>query len=151
MAVDRLLKAAYDQGLNTFDTANAYSNGLSETMIGNFLRANDIPRHKVILLSKCFSPVGEQPGVLNYLYPDTMAKSKDYINQGGLSRAAIFNAVDASLRRLGTTYLDLLQVHRFDKSVQVEETMKALHDLVEAGKVRYIGSLNAALYYKPSF
>lgn len=115
-------------------------------MIGNFLRANDIPRNKVVLLSKCFSPVGEQLGVLNYLYPDTMAKSKDYVNQGGLSRAAIFSAVDASLRRLGTTYLDLLQVHRFDKSVRVEETMKALHDLVELGKVRYIGSSNAPLY-----
>ena len=108
-------------------------------MIGNFLKSNNIPRNKIIILSKCFSPVGEEPSVLNYKYPDTMAKSKDYVNQGGLSRAAIFNAVEASLQRLGTTYLDLLQVHRFDKSVPVEETMKALHDLVEQGKVRYIG------------
>ncbi|KAK5052676.1 hypothetical protein LTR84_002542 [Exophiala bonariae] len=145
-AVYRLLKAAYDQGLNTFDTANAYSNGLSETMLGNFLNEYKIPRNKVILLSKCFSPVGEEPSVLNYLYPDMMAKSKDYVNQGGLSRAAIFNAVDASLHRLGTTYLDLLQVHRFDKSVPIEETMKALHDLVEQGKVRYIGASSMWAY-----
>ncbi|RVX71869.1 hypothetical protein B0A52_04268 [Exophiala mesophila] len=144
--VNKILKAAYDQGLNTFDTANAYSNGLSETMIGNFLKSNNIPRNKIIILSKCFSPVGEEPSVLNYKYPDTMAKSKDYVNQGGLSRAAIFNAVEASLQRLGTTYLDLLQVHRFDKSVPVEETMKALHDLVEQGKVRYIGASSMWAY-----
>ncbi len=61
------------------------------------------------------------------------------MNQGGLSRQAIFSAVNASLKRLGTDYLDLLQIHRFDKTVPVEETMKALHDLVEQGKVRYIG------------
>ncbi len=68
-----------------------------------------------------------------------MKASKDYVNQGGLSRQAIFSAVNASLKRLGTDYLDLLQIHRFDKTVPVEETMKALHDLVEQGKVRYIG------------
>ena len=63
-----------------------------------------------------------------------------YVNQGGLSRAAVFNAVDASLARLETSYLDLLQIHRFDPDVPAEETMKALHDLVSSGKVRYIGA-----------
>ena len=139
--VNKILKAAFDCGLNTWDTANAYSNGLSEIMIGDFLKTHDIPRHKVVLLSKCWSPVGEEPDIANYAYPETMAKSKDYVNQMGLSRAAIFNAVEASLARLGTTYLDLLQIHRFDPSVSVEETMKALHDLVSQGKVRYIGMM----------
>ena len=67
-------------------------------------------------------------------------KLPEYVNQSGLSRAAIFNAVDASLARLETPYIDLLQIHRFDPSVTPEETMKALHDLVESGKVRYIGA-----------
>ena len=69
-----------------------------------------------------------------------MAESKDYINSGGLSRGAIFNAVDASLKRLDCGYIDLLQIHRFDKDVPIEETMEALHDLVKSGKVRYIGA-----------
>jgi aryl-alcohol dehydrogenase-like predicted oxidoreductase len=69
-----------------------------------------------------------------------MKSSKDYVNQGGLSRQAIFAAVNASLARLQTDYLDVLQIHRFDASVPIEETMKALHDLVESGKVRYIGT-----------
>jgi aryl-alcohol dehydrogenase-like predicted oxidoreductase len=69
-----------------------------------------------------------------------MDKQTQYINQSGLSRAAIFNAVDASLARLDTPYIDLLQIHRFDPTVTPEETMKALHDLVQNGKVRYIGA-----------
>jgi len=69
-----------------------------------------------------------------------VADTKDYVNQGGLSRNAIFGAVEASLKRLNMDYVDLLQIHRFDKNTPVEETMKALHDLVESGKVRYIGA-----------
>lgn len=69
-----------------------------------------------------------------------MATTKDYVNHGGLSRQAIFQAVDASLKRLDTDYMDLLQIHRFDKDVPIEETMEALHDLVKMGKVRYIGA-----------
>src|ERR1700734_2158724 len=69
-----------------------------------------------------------------------MPQTKDYVNHGGLSRQAIFQAVDASLRRLDTEYIDLLQIHRFDKDVPIEETMEALHDLVRVGKVRYIGA-----------
>jgi aryl-alcohol dehydrogenase-like predicted oxidoreductase len=138
--VDKLLKGAYDRGLNTWDTANVYSNGESERMIGRVIKKHNIPRHKLVLLSKCFGTVGEEPGVVHIKYPEQIRQSKDYVNQGGLSRAAIFNAVDASLERLGTSYLDLLQIHRFDKTVPVEETMKALHDLVQSGKVRYIGT-----------
>lgn len=83
--------------------------------------------------------MGETPAIQHMRYPE-IKESKDYINQGGLSRAAIFNAVDASLRRLQTDYIDLLQIHRFDTNTPIEETMKALHDLVQSGKVRYIGA-----------
>lgn len=137
--VDKLLKGAYDRGLNTWDTANVYSNGVSEELIGKTIKKHNLPRHKLVLLSKAYGTVGEEPGVLHIKWGEEMKQSKDYVNQGGLSRTAIFNAVDRSLERLGTTYLDLLQIHRFDKTVPVEETMKALHDLVSSGKVRYIG------------
>ena len=73
-------------------------------------------------------------------------KTVDYVNQRGLSRQGIFNAVNASLRRLNTDYIDLLQIHRFDRTAPVEETMKALHDLVESGKVRYIGASSMWAY-----
>lgn len=126
-------------GLNTWDTANVYSNGVSEEMIGKFIKKENIPRHKLVILTKCFGTVGEEPGVSHMRYGKEMKESKDYVNQGGLSRAAIFNAVDASLHRLGVDYIDLLQIHRYDATVPVEETMKALHDLVQSGKVRYIG------------
>ena len=143
--VDTLLKGAYDRGLNTWDTANVYSNGISEIMIGKTIKKFNIPRHKLVILSKCFGTVGEEPNVLHIKYPQ-MKESKDYVNQGGLSRQAIFHAVNASLERLQTSYLDLLQIHRFDATVPVEETMKALHDLVEQGKVRYIGASSMWAY-----
>jgi aryl-alcohol dehydrogenase-like predicted oxidoreductase len=76
----------------------------------------------------------------HFSYKAAFEASKDYQNNFGLSRAAIFNQVEASLRRLDTPYIDLLQIHRFDRTVPIEETMKALHDLVQAGKVRYIGA-----------
>jgi len=145
-AVEELLKGAYDRGLNTWDTANVYSNGVSEEMIGKTIKKFDLPRHKLVILTKCFGTVGEQPGVRHIAYPAEMKKSKDYVNQGGLSRAAIFNAVNASLKRLQLDYIDLLQIHRFDATVPVEETMKALHDLVDSGKVRYIGASSMWAY-----
>ncbi|KAK4449577.1 oxidoreductase [Podospora aff. communis PSN243] len=135
-----LLKAAYDRGLNTWDTANVYSNGASELIVGKALKQYSIPRHKVIIMTKCYMAVGETPDVRHYFQKAEVAKSKDYVNNWGLSRAAIFNQVEASLERLGTGYIDLLQIHRFDTETPVEETMKALHDLVQAGKVRYIGA-----------
>ena len=133
-----LLKAAYDRGLNTWDTANVYSNGVSEEIIGKAIKKYDIPRQKVIICTKCCGTVreGNSPEVLALQDIDTTV---DYVNQRGLSRQAIFAAVNASLARLDTPYIDLLQTHRFDKTVPIEETMKALHDLVESGKVHYIG------------
>jgi len=135
-----LLKAAYDRGLNTWDTANVYSNGVSEEIIGKAIKKYNIPRHKLVILTKCHGVVGEEPDVRGGFYPTEIRKSKDYVNQSGLSRQAIFSAVDASLARLDTPYIDLLQIHRFDPYVPIEETMEALHDLVKSGKVRYIGA-----------
>ena len=133
------MKAAYDRGLNSWDTANVYSNGASEEIIGKAIKHYNIPRHKLVIMTKCCGTVreGNTPEILGLKDID---KTVDYINQRGLSRQGIFSAVEASLRRLDTPYIDLLQIHRFDKTVPVEETMKALHDLVESGKVRYIGA-----------
>jgi len=135
-----LLKAAYDRGLNTWDTANVYSNGVSEEIIGKAIKKYNIPRQKLVILTKCFGTVAEQHGLRGAFYPEKIAQSKDYVNQFGLSRQAIFAAVDASLKRLDTPYIDLLQIHRFDNNTPIEETMEALHDVVKSGKVRYIGA-----------
>jgi aryl-alcohol dehydrogenase-like predicted oxidoreductase len=132
-----LLKAAYDRGLNTWDTADIYSNGKSEEIIGTFMKQYDIPRHKLVIMTKCFAHIGEE---YSYQNEPEMQRSKDYVNHGGLSRQAIFRAIDASLKRLQTDYVDVYQIHRFDPTVPIEETMTALHDLVRAGKVRYIGA-----------
>lgn len=134
-----LLKAAYDRGLNTWDTANVYSNGVSEEIIGKAIKKYNIPRQKLVICSKCCGTVreGNSPELMALQNID---KTVDYVNQRGLSRQGIFAAVNASLARLDTPYIDLLQIHRFDRTVPVEETMKALHDLVESGKVHYIGA-----------
>ena len=135
--------------------------------MGKALKKYNIPRSKVILMTKCFrvvcDPEQYDPGSSVYMHHDIADTSKDYVNQWGrsyartfsfhplralshlnaaigLSRAGIFNAVEASLERLNTTYIDLLHIHRFDPTVAPEETMCALHDLVKANKVRYIGA-----------
>ncbi|KAJ7089044.1 Aldo/keto reductase [Mycena crocata] len=134
-----ILKAAWDCGLTTFDTANIYSNGESERIIGKFLKTYNIPRQKVVIATKCHFLVHEDPTQFGFMNPQ-LRDTRDYVNQSGLSRAAIFNAVDASLARLDTSYIDLLQIHRFDPDTPIAETMRALHDLVQSGKVRYIGA-----------
>ncbi|KAK3349498.1 NADP-dependent oxidoreductase domain-containing protein [Lasiosphaeria hispida] len=135
-----LLKAAYDRGLNTWDTANVYSNGVSEIIVGKAIKKYNIPREKVVILTKCNFAVGETPDLRTVFFRPQVAASKDYVNNFGLSRGAIFNQVEASLKRLDTPYIDLLQIHRYDPETPFEETMKALHDLVQSGKVRYIGA-----------
>ena len=92
-------------------------------------------------MTKVFFLVSPDPSVLTVLNPG-LGGTRDFVNQGGLSRAALFNQVEASLSRLQTSYIDLLQVHAFDPTTPVEETMKALHDLVQMGKVRYLGACN---------
>ena len=121
-------------------TANVYSNGVSEEIIGKAIKHYNLPREKLVILTKCFGVVGEQPELRAINYAKELPQMKDYTNQGGLSRAAIFNAVNKSLKRLDTDYIDLLQIHRFDPSTPIEETMEALHDLIKSGKVRYIGA-----------
>ncbi|GKT42809.1 aldo-keto reductase dtxS3 [Colletotrichum spaethianum] len=135
-----ILKAAYDRGINTWDTANMYSNGLSEEVIGKAIKKYNIPREKLVLMTKCAIYVGKETSIFAPMYTQQFGQSKDYVNQGGLSRKAIFKAVDDALLRLGTTYIDLFQIHRFDPTTPIEETMKALHDLVLAGKILYIGA-----------
>jgi len=133
-----LLQAAWDRGVSTIDTANVYSNGVSEKIIGKFLKK--VPRNKILIFTKCNGVVHDtDPGLRTMKYPE-LRDSRDYVNQFGLSRQSIFNAVNASLARLDTPYVDLLQIHRHDPNVPAEETMKALHDLVQSGKVRYIGA-----------
>ncbi|RDW94418.1 hypothetical protein BP5796_00181 [Coleophoma crateriformis] len=138
-----LLKHAYDVGLNTWDTADVYSNGKSEEIIGKALKQYNIPRNRVVILSKCFFGVaddGAQPPIAALSVNDG-----EYVNRQGLSRKHIFDAVDDSVRRLGT-YIDVLQIHRLDRDVPREEIMKALNDVVESGKVRYIGASSMAAW-----
>ncbi|MCJ1442217.1 MAG: hypothetical protein MMC23_002710 [Stictis urceolatum] len=141
-----ILKRAYESGLNTWDTADMYSNGLSEAIIGKAIKQFDIPRQKIVLMTKVFYPIGDDPSLFGPMYADQLFSSKEFVNQGGLSRGAILRAVDASLKRLGTDYIDLLQIHRLDTTVPPEEIMKALHDLVQSGKVHYIGASSMWTY-----
>jgi aryl-alcohol dehydrogenase-like predicted oxidoreductase len=116
-----LLQAALDAGINFFDTANAYSDGSSEEILGRFLKAHG-RRDELVIATKGYIPWRDAP------------------NTGGLSRKAIMQAVEDSLDRLGSEYIDLYQIHRWDHNTPIEETMEALHDVVKAGKVRYIGA-----------
>lgn len=123
----KVIKHALDLGINFFDTANVYSNGVSEEILGRAIR-DFAKREDVVIASKVFfnRTDGEGP------------------NRMGLSRKVIFEEIDKTLARLGLEYLDLYIIHRWDKNTPIEETMKALHDLVESGKVRYIGA--SAMY-----
>jgi aryl-alcohol dehydrogenase-like predicted oxidoreductase len=115
------IKRALEAGINFFDTANVYSSGMSETVLGNALR-DFATRDEVVIATKVRFPMGKGP------------------NDYGLSRKHIISSIDASLKRLGTDYVDLYQIHRWDHETPIEETMEALHDIVRAGKARYIGA-----------
>ncbi|KAK0188403.1 NADP-dependent oxidoreductase domain-containing protein [Armillaria mellea] len=136
-----ILKAAWDVGINTVDTANAYSNGESENIIGNFIVKYKIPRENLVIMTKALVLVSKEISGFPAFDP-ILPNTRDYVNQGGLSRTALFNQVEASLGRLKTSYIDVLQIHAGDPTMPYEETMKALHDLVVSGKVRYIGACN---------
>lgn len=114
-------RQAVELGITFWDTANVYAKGTSEEIVGRAI-TKFATREQIVLASKVFFPMHDGPG------------------GRGLSRKAILEQVDASLTRLGTDYLDLLQIHRFDPAVPVEETMEALHDVVKAGKARYLGA-----------
>jgi aryl-alcohol dehydrogenase-like predicted oxidoreductase len=115
------IKRALELGINFFDTADVYSEGMSEEVLGRALR-DFARRDEVVIATKVHHPMGDKP------------------NQGGLSRKHILEAMDASLRRLGTDYVDLYQIHRWDYETPIIETLAALHDLVRAGKARYTGA-----------
>jgi len=112
---------ALELGINFFDTANTYSDGTSEEIVGRALR-DFARREEIVLATKVFYPMREGP------------------NARGLSRKSIMTEIDASLRRLGTDYVDLYQIHRWDNHTPIEETLEALHDVIKAGKARYIGA-----------
>ncbi len=112
---------ALDLGFNVFDTADAYSFGDSEVITGKLLNRMR-KRHEVVIATKCFWPMSDGP------------------NDRGLSRKHLMESVDASLKRLGTDYIDLYQIHRFDRQTPLEETLDALNDMVRAGKVLYLGA-----------
>ena len=115
------LRKALDLGINFFDTANVYSDGTSEEIVGRALK-EFARRDEVVIATKVHGRMRPGP------------------NGAGLSRKAIMAEIDASLKRLGTDYIDLYQIHRFDHAVPIEETLEALHDVVKAGKARYIGA-----------
>ena len=137
-----LLEHAFKVGLNTWDTANVYSNGVSERIIGKAIKQYKIPREKLVLLSKCYFGVKEdgQPRI-----SELSTNDGALVNQVGLSRKSILDAVDKSIERLGT-YIDVLQIHRLDRDTPMEEIMKALNDVIESGKVRYIGASSMAAW-----
>jgi len=114
-----IIKRAIEGGINFFDTANSYSDGSSEEIVGRALR-DFARRDDIVVATKVYYPVGDLPQ--------------------GLSRAQILRSIDASLRRLNMDYVDLLQIHRWDYNTPIEETLEALNDVVKAGKARYIGA-----------
>src|SRR5919202_3308660 len=116
-----LIQRALEHGINFFDTADIYSKGVSEEITGRALR-DFARREEVIIATKVFNRMSDDP------------------NDAGLSRKHILDSIDRSLKRLGTDYVDLYQIHRWDNETPIEETMEALHDVVKAGKARYIGA-----------
>jgi aryl-alcohol dehydrogenase-like predicted oxidoreductase len=116
------IQSALESGINFFDTADVYSLGVSEEILGRALKDFGPTRDKLVIATKVFSPMGDDP------------------NQRGLSRKHIMHSIDDSLRRLGTDYVDLYQIHRFDPFTPIEETLEALDDVVRAGKALYIGA-----------
>ena len=116
-----IIRRAVEQGINFFDTADMYSRGVSEEILGRALR-DFSTRDRVVIATKAFYPMSDDP------------------NDRGLSRKHLFHSIDASLKRLGTDYVDLYQIHRWDPDTPIEETLEALHDIVRSGKVRYIGA-----------
>jgi aryl-alcohol dehydrogenase-like predicted oxidoreductase len=122
-----LIRQAVDAGINFFDTANVYSNGSSEEIVGKAL-AEFTRREEIVIATKVHGVMRPGP------------------NGRGLSRKAIFAELDASLTRLGTDYVDLYQIHRWDPATPIEETLEALHDVVKSGKVRYIGASSMAAW-----
>ncbi|THU91595.1 aryl-alcohol dehydrogenase [Dendrothele bispora CBS 962.96] len=133
------IKAAYDAGINAFDTANVYSNGLSEVILGKAIKQHNLDRDKIVVMTKFWWTCGKTPDTQTIAMSNDQLDEAGYVNQRGASRKHIFESVKHSLERLQLDYIDLLQCHRFDDETPIEETMRALDDLVKMGLVRYIG------------
>ncbi|CAE6447969.1 unnamed protein product [Rhizoctonia solani] len=142
------IKAAYDAGIQTFDTANVYSNGLSETILGKAIKKFNLPRDEIVVMTKVYFPVAKEQDTSStaLVISDTELEANGYVNQFGLSRKNIFESVKRSLERLQLDYVDVLQCHRFDYNTPIAETMQALHDVVQAGYARYIGMSSCYAY-----
>jgi aryl-alcohol dehydrogenase (NADP+) len=123
-----IVRKALDLGINFFDTANVYSSGESEQILGRALKHFGVKREEAVIATKVFGPMGKGP------------------NDRGLSRKHIMHSIDESLSRLGVDYVDLYQIHRFDLETPLEETLEALHDVVKAGKARYLGASSMPAY-----
>lgn len=144
--VFEVLKKAYDVGIRTYDTADVYSNGDSERLLGEFLKEYNIPRENVVILSKVFFPYDDNNPEFSFIkLMMNKVNLQKFHNRIGLSRKHILDAAEASVKRLGT-YMDVFQIHRFDPNTEIEETMEALHDVVRSGKARYIGASSMRAY-----
>jgi aryl-alcohol dehydrogenase-like predicted oxidoreductase len=144
-AATSLVQVAFDKGVNFIDTANIYSNGASETLLGQAIKNIGIPRDELIIATKLFGrfqfgPPGQAGGT-----PEQVRRFANP-NLWGLSRKHVFDAVDASLKRLQLDYIDLYQVHAFDPATPLQETLRALDEVVRSGRVRYIGICNFAAW-----
>jgi len=126
--VQAMLRQAHEAGINFIDTADVYSAGVSEQLTGEAMRTSGVPREDFVLATKVYSPMGEG------------------VNARGASRGHIMDGIKASLKRLNTDYIDLYQIHGFDRITPIEETLRALDDLVRQGHVRYIGVSNWAAW-----
>ncbi|TFY57889.1 hypothetical protein EVJ58_g6748 [Rhodofomes roseus] len=134
----RHIKYAYDAGIQTFDTANVYSNGLSEVILGKAIKKLNLPREEIVVMTKA-SSYGTIPYCMHGL--------NAFLHRAGsVARQHIFDSIKASLERLQLDYVDLFQCHRFDYNTPIEETMQALHDVVKAGYARYIGMSSCYAY-----
>ncbi|KAJ3762462.1 aryl-alcohol dehydrogenase [Lentinula raphanica] len=139
------IKAAYDAGIQTFDTADVYSNGLSEVLLGKAIKQLNLPRDGIVVMTKVPRAAPDTSGAVkpradaNIQATHAIADANGYVNQHGSSRKHIFAAVKNSLKRLQLDFIDVLQCHRFDSDTPIPEVMQALHDVVQAGYVRYIG------------
>ena len=136
-----LVKSAFDKGVTFIDTANVYSNGLSEQVLGRAIK--DLPRDELVIATKLFGRMGAYN-----TGERTPEQERRYANPNlwGLSRKHVFDAIDMSLERLGLDYVDLYQVHSFDPITPLEETLEALDEVVRSGRVRYIGLCNYAAW-----
>ncbi|CAO3595904.1 unnamed protein product [Absidia cylindrospora] len=146
-----LIEKAYEQGINFFDTADGYSNGESERILGKAIDKFNFPRGRIVVATKVFFPVADD--ISSNVLGAKPENDPAFVNRYGLSRKHIFDAVDASLKRLGLDYIDILYIHRYDNNTPIEETMEALHDVVKSGKVRYLGasSMNAWKFIQANY